>query len=247
MFTAVASADTLSKTLSPVGTLVDECRIHLDAEGLRISAMDPATVGVVELSLDRRAFESYEADGGVVGVDVERLDDVVGMANSDDLVHLELDEETRQLRIRIGGLEYTLALVDPDVVRQEPDLDALELPASAVVEGRQFDQAIRAAEMVSTHVAVGVDEGEEQLYVDAEGDMDTVHYELDDDDLVDLDVAPAHSLFSLDYLADMNRVVPTDTELTLELGEEFPMRLSYEFADGTGEVLYFLAPRIQNR
>ncbi|WP_224332951.1 DNA polymerase sliding clamp [Haloprofundus halobius] len=247
MFEAVVSADTLSETLAPVGTLVDECRIHLDEDGLRISAMDPATVGVVELDLDASAFESYEADGGVVGVDVDRLNDVVGMADAGQLVHLELDEGTRQLRIRIGGLEYTLALVDPDAIRQEPDLDTLDLPATAVVEGRQFGRAITAAEMVSNHVAIGIDESGENLYVDAEGDVDTVRYELTSEDLVDLEVAPAHSLFSLDYLADMNRVVPSDAAVTLELGEEFPMRLSYEFADGSGAVLYFLAPRIQSR
>ncbi|WP_224447896.1 DNA polymerase sliding clamp [Haloprofundus salilacus] len=247
MFTAVASADALSKTLDPVGVLVDECKIRLDEDGLRISAMDPATVGVVELSLEAGAFESYEADGGVVGVDVDRLDDVVEMADTGQLVHLELDAETRQLRIRIGGLEYTLALVDPDAIRQEPDLDSIELPASAVVEGRQFGRAIDAAEMVSNHVAVGVDEVEEQLYVNAEGDVDSVHYELPADDLVDFQPASAHSLFSLDYLTEMNRVVPDDAAVTLELGEEFPMRLGYEFADGEGKALYFLAPRIQSR
>ncbi|WP_224270236.1 DNA polymerase sliding clamp [Haloprofundus salinisoli] len=247
MFEAVVSADTLSKTLDPIGVLVDECKIRLDEDGLRISAMDPATVGVVELHLEASAFESYEADSGVVGVDVERLDGVVGMADADQLVHLELDAETRQLLIRIGGLEYTLALVDPNAVRQEPDLDSMELPASAVVEGRQFGRAIRAAEMVSNHVAVGVDESKEQLYIDAEGDVDTVHYELTSEDLVGLRPGPAHSLFSLDYLADMNRVVPGDAAVTLELGEEFPMRLSYEFAEGNGAMLYFLAPRIQSR
>src|SRR5699024_11388496 len=54
---------------------------------------DPANVGMVDLTLSADAFESYEADGGVIGVDLSRLQDIASMAGNDDLVHLELDEE----------------------------------------------------------------------------------------------------------------------------------------------------------
>src|SRR5699024_9763689 len=146
-----------------------------------------------------------EADGGVIGVNLSRLQDIAGMAGSDDLVHLELDEETRKLHISIDGLEYTLALIDPESVRQEPDIPDLDLPAKIVLEGRDINRAVKAADMVSDHIALGVAEDAEQFYVDAEGDTDDVHFELDTEDLIDLTVGPAHSLFSLDYLKDMNK------------------------------------------
>jgi proliferating cell nuclear antigen len=246
MFNAIVRADTLQATLDSVGVLVDECKIHLDDGGLEIRAVDPANVGMVDLSLDASAFESYEADGGVIGVNLVRLKDIAGMADSDQLVQLELDEQTRKLHISIDGLEYTLALIDPESIREEPDLPDLDLPAQIVIEGRDIDRAVTAADMVSDHIELGVDEDAELFYVDAEGDTDDVHLELGVDDLIDLVVGPASSLFSLDYLQDMNRAIPKDAEVTMELGDEFPVKLHFEIAEGNGSVTYMLAPRIQS-
>jgi proliferating cell nuclear antigen len=246
MFKAIVSADTLRETLDSVSVLVDECKIHLDEDGLSIRAVDPANVGMVDLDLGAAAFESYEADGGIIGVNLSRLEDIAGMADSDQLVQLELDEETRKLHIQIDGLEYTLALIDPDSIRQEPDIPDLDLSANVVIEGADIDRAVRAADMVSDHIALGVDAADELFYVDAEGDTDDVHLELTRDQLIDLDAGGAHSLFSLDYLKDMNKAIPKDAEVELELGDEYPVKIHYDIAEAQGHVTYMLAPRIQS-
>jgi len=246
MFKAIVSASTLRDALDSVSVLVDECKVRLNEDGLSIRAVDPANVGMVDLSLDSAAFESYEADGGVIGVNLARLEDIAGMGNAGDLVHLELDEETRKLHIRIDGLSYTLALIDPDSIRQEPDIPDLDLPARIVVEGNQLDRGITAADMVSDHINLRVDEAEETFHIEAEGDTDDVDFELGTDVLIDLVAGPADSLFSLDYLKDMNRAIPGDAEVTIELGEEFPVKLHYEFSEGKGNVTFMLAPRIQS-
>ncbi|WP_224333192.1 DNA polymerase sliding clamp [Haloprofundus halobius] len=246
MFQAIVSASTLRDALDSVSVLVDECKIRLNEDELAIRAVDPANVGMVDLSLDAAAFESYEADGGVIGVNLSRLEDIAGMANTGDLIHLELDEETRKLHIQIEGLSYTLALIDPDSIRQEPDIPDLDLPATIVVEGTHLDRGIKAADMVSDHIGLRVDEDAETFHIEAEGDTDDVDLELGRDDLIDLSAGPADSLFSLDYLKDMNKAIPSDAEVTVELGEEFPVKLHYEFGEGMGHVTYMLAPRIQS-
>jgi proliferating cell nuclear antigen len=246
MFKAIVSASTLRDALDSVSVLVDECKIRLNEDGLGIRAVDPANVGMVDLTLEAAAFESYEADGGVIGVNLTRLEDIAGMANSGDLVHLELDEETRKLHIRIDGLSYTLALIDPDSIRQEPDIPDLDLSADIVVEGAQLDRGIKAADMVSDHIRLRVDEDTETFFIEAQGDTDDVDLELGREDLIDLAAGPADSLFSLDYLKDMNKAIPGDAEVTVELGEEFPVKLHYELAEGQGHVTYMLAPRIQS-
>ncbi|MHB9287288.1 DNA polymerase sliding clamp [Halobacteriales archaeon Cl-PHB] len=246
MFDAIVSASTLQATLDSVGVLVDECKIHLNEDGLEIKAVDPANVGMVDMRLDETAFESYETDGGVIGVNLVRLMDIAGMASGDQLVHLQLDEETRKLHISIDGLEYTLALIDPESIREEPDLPDLDLPATIVIEGRDIDRAVTAADMVSDHIELGVDDAEEVFYVSAEGDTDDVHLELGTDDLISLVAGEAASLFSLDYLKDMNKAIPSDAEVTIELGEEFPVKMHFDVAEGDGVVTYMLAPRIQS-
>jgi proliferating cell nuclear antigen len=246
MFNAIVSASTLRDALDSVSVLVDECKMRLNEDGLAIRAVDPANVGMVDLSLEAAAFESYEADGGVIGVNLARLEDIAGMGNAGDLVHLELNEETRKLHIRIDGLSYTLALIDPDSIRQEPDIPDLDLPARIVVEGNQLDRGITAADMVSDHINLRVDEGDATFHIEAEGDTDDVDFEMGADNLIDLDAGPASSLFSLDYLKDMDKAIPGDAEVAVELGEEFPVKLHYDFAEGLGNVTFMLAPRIQS-
>lgn len=225
MFKAIVGASTLQDALDSVSVLVDECKIRLNDEELSIRAVDPANVGMVDLTLEAAAFESYEADGGVIGVNLARLEDIAGMANSGDLIHLELNEETRKLHIEIDGLSYTLALIDPDSIRQEPDIPDLDLASEIVVEGAQINRGITAADMVSDHIRLRVDETDEAFFIEAEGDTDDVDLRLAREDLIALTAGPADSLFSLDYLKDMNKAIPSDAEVTIELGEEFPVKL----------------------
>jgi proliferating cell nuclear antigen len=58
MFKAIVDAETLRTALDSVSVLVDECKIHLEEDGFSIRAVDPANVGMVDLTLDREAFES---------------------------------------------------------------------------------------------------------------------------------------------------------------------------------------------
>jgi proliferating cell nuclear antigen len=245
-FSAIIEANRLDQTINTLSVIVDESRIHLNELGIRLAAVDPASVAMDETTVTEDAFESYQADGGVLGVDLDKLSDVVSMADEGDLIQMSLDPKTRKLLITFGGLEYTLALIDPDSIRQETDIPDLDLPARVVIEGSNIDRAVRAADMVSDHIEFIVDADDEVFRVHAEGDTDDVDLELGRDDLIDLEAGTADSLFSLDYLKDLNKAIPKDTEVELLLGEDFPAMLSYGYADGAATVTQMLAPRIQS-
>jgi len=242
----IVNATTLQETLDTIGALVDECKIHLEEDSIRIRAVDPANVGMVDVELDASALESYTGNGGVIGVNLDRLNDIAGMADSDQLINLELDEETRKLHIQIDGLEYTLALIDPNSIRQEPDLPDLDLATEVVIEAGELQRGIKAADMVSDHIQLRADRDREEFYMTAEGDTDDTNLTLTREDLIDLVPGDADSLYSLDYLQDMVKAMPKNVAVTMELGEEFPVKLHFEYADGTGKATYMLAPRIQS-
>jgi proliferating cell nuclear antigen len=246
MFNAIVSQSELESFINNISVLVDECKIHLTKEGLETRAVDPANVGMVDADLGAGAFESYEADEGVLGINLSKFEDVIGFADSGDLIHLTLDEETRKLLIEIDGLEYTLALLDPDSIRGEPDLPDLDLPAEIVLEGRRLDRGIKASDMVSDHLTLAVDEDEEEFLVEAQGDTDDVRVAHGRDDIIDLVAAPARSLYSLDYMKDLNKAIDAGDEVTIELGQEFPVSLHFDIADGNGSCRFMLAPRIQS-
>ena len=237
--------------------LADEMKLHLDDDGLFGIVVDPASVGMVRDSLDREAFEHYSATGGLIGLNISRMLDILGMGNSDDLVELTLDEETRKLHIQVDGLSYTLALIDPDSVRHEPEIpDDLDLDATMTVAFEDLKRGITAADMVSDHVRFRTgtsDDGKLACYIEAEGDTDDVDLELTHENLIAIDAGPTDgdSLFSLDYFKDIVKPIPKGAEVQIELGEEHPIKLHYghsEMGDDrlAGDCTVMLAPRISS-
>ncbi|MFB6284894.1 MAG: DNA polymerase sliding clamp [Halobacteria archaeon] len=246
MFNAEINAGLLQSAVDTVNVLVDECKVRMEEDGLHIKAVDPANVGMVELDVEKESFEKYEADGEVLGINLERFDDIVGMANKGDVVKLRLDEETHKLKIQIEGLRYTLSLIDPSSIHQEPNVPDLDLPGEVVVAGAEVKRGIKAAGMVSDHMAFGVEDG--GFYMSAEGDTDDVRVDLGENDVIAVETGGenAFSLFSLDYLDSMSKAIPRDAQLTLEIGDDYPVKMNFDIVGGDGHVTYLLAPRIEN-
>ena len=246
MFHAEIEAGLLTSAVDTVSVLVDECKVHLDDDALRIKAVDPANVGMVDLEVPEGGFEFYEADGETIGLNLAKFQDIIGMANKGDDVELELDEETHKLHIRMDGLHYTLSLIDPDSIHQEPDVPDLDLPGEVVLAGQEIKRGIKASGMVSDHMAFGIEDG--AFYMAAEGDTDDVRVDIPEEDLIGLEMTDdeARSLYSLDYLDSMAKAIPGDAQLTMDLGVDYPVKMYFDIADGQGSVVYLLAPRIEN-
>lgn len=238
----------LLKTLSIAGQLVEECKIHLLEDGIKIRAVDPANVGMVDLELNKPGFESYSmtSEEAVIGTNLGPVVDTARMASGDNPLQLRLDSETRKLHVEVDNMERTIALIDPDSLRQEPDIPELDLPAELVAEGSDINRGVKAADMVGDHVTFDVDERDRLFTMSAQGDTDDVNLELEEDDLIDMTPGVAKSIFSLDYLKDMMKSIPDAAEVHLDLGEEFPIMMEFDFADANGTATYILAPRIQS-
>lgn len=244
MFKAAVNAEVLRNSVESISTLVDEGKFKTDGSGISLGAVDPANVAMVTFSLSSDAFDSFEADESEIGMDITKLADILGMTSGTESVELELDEETQKMVITFSDLKYAISLLDPSTIRKEPSTPKLDLPASIVLNGAEFRRAIRAAEKISDHIALGV-EGE-TFFMEAEGATDTVRLTLGKDQLLSLKPDDVRSLYSLDYLSDMSKPVSKASEVTIDLGKDYPLKISFAIADGNGSVEYLLAPRIES-
>ena len=245
MFKAVINAEVFKDAIEAVSTIVDEAKFHITADGITARAVDPANVAMVSFDLKAGAFESFNATDGEIGVDLTRLNDILGMTSKDDKIELNLNEETRKLEIRSGGLAYTLSLLDPTSIRKEPKVPNLELPAKVELNGAELKRAVKAAEKVSDHMALGV--VDKTFYIEAEGDLDKVRLDIPESSLISIQsTGNVRSLFSLDYLNDLAKSLGKAEKVHIDLGTDYPVKFTFNIAGGNGAVTYLLAPRIES-
>ena len=224
-FRATIQAAYLKTALSSLRALVDEARIRVTEDGLTVRAVDSANVAMDDLELEAAAFESFEATPGTLGLNLDRLADPVRLASKDDLVQLFLDPESGKLIVVVDGLRYSMACINSRTIRAEPTLPEFDLPAAVTVDRDALQRGAKAADLVADHVRIRM--------------------EADGDDIEILAAREASTLFSLDYCKKLVRTIPAGTPVTLDIGEDFPLILSYELADGDGAITRMLAPRIE--
>ncbi|MCQ1537087.1 DNA polymerase sliding clamp [Methanosarcina sp. KYL-1] len=244
MFKAAINAELLKDSIAALAVIVDEVRFKINPEGISVKAVDPANVAMGIFELGSAAFEEYSADECEIGIDLNKITDLLGIAEKTDTVRMELEEKSQKLLIDVGGLSYTLSILDPSTIRAEPRVPQLELPAKVVMNGADLRRAVKAAEKISDHLLMGV--SGDTFYMEAKGDTDQVRLEMGRDQLIDLKSGDACSLFSLDYLTDIVKPTNKVNEVVLSLGRDFPVLIDFEIANGAGRISYLLAPRIES-
>jgi len=243
MFSAEIDSDKLKEAFETVAVLVDECKLRFSPTELSIRAVDPANVAMVTLDLYQDAFNKYEASEGEIGLDLGRFMDILGMAGREDTVILQLDETAHKLLIYIGGLAYTTSLLDPTTIRREPKIPQFELPVHVILKGSVLVRAIKAAAKVDEYMWMQV--ADDTFTLEAEGDMDNVRIKIEQDELIGLESSDAaRSLFKLEYLQDMGKAIGKSNEVRIDLGKDYPVKMNFKIAGGSGDVTYLLAPRV---
>jgi len=244
-------AGVLDTTLDILGSVnpdtgKGEAKIHISEDGLSTAVVDPANVSMAFIEIAPAAFETLPEGGQItLGTNLERLSDLIGKANASDTVWLGYNTETRKLSISYRNISGSMALIDPESIRQEPDTPDLDLPNRVTLPPGELSDAIDMVELVDTQATISCDSDTETLTVSAHGDTDDVSVELGADELIGNEMhedTEAH--FSLEYL-DALQGAFTGSEVSINLGDSFPMTMGYQYDDGNATVETTLAPRIK--
>ncbi|OYT34767.1 DNA polymerase sliding clamp [Archaeoglobales archaeon ex4484_92] len=243
MIDAIMTGEVLKTVARSIVALVSEARMHFLEKGLHSRAVDPANVAMVIVDVPRDSFEAYNLEEEkTIGVDVDRIFDISKSIKAKDLVELNLPSESL-LKIKFGSVEYSVSLIDPSAIRKEPRIPQLELPAKAVLDAGEFKKAISAADKISDHVVFRSDQS--GFYIEAKGDVDKITFHLSEAELIEFNGGEAKSMFSADYLKEFCKIAGSGDLLTINLGTNYPVRLSFELVGGKVKVEYILAPRIE--
>ena len=244
MFNAKVKSEVLKGIIDVTSPLVNEVKFNVTKDGISLRAVDPAHVAMVDLTVEKDAFDTYEAKDLEMGVDMDKFSGIMRLAGSGDDVNLTYDGKANRLIITIGNLVRKMALIDTAGM-PDPKMPTLDLPGRVVVKASELTRGVRASEAVSDHLALTMNDKSFELF--AEGDTDTVNLNLSKDMVEDLTAkGDLKSLFSIDYFSNMIKPVKGSDPITIHLGNDNPARVEFDIANTKGHVTYLLAPRIES-
>lgn len=250
---------------------VDEARLHVTDDGLRITANEPAMVMMVDYEFHAEGFKRYELDGDefVFGLDLDQLTSAISWARKrgdGDPVSIDIFEEPARMRVSVTRPDQGMKRVtewfgiDPEAIRPEPELPDLDLPNKADPQPRALHEAV---DVIDEDMAWVTRDGQQLVIATTDGSRRLDGEQLVDDDEPDAtdtiyfpDCAwsddgngdGASSLFSMDYLESITAGIKCAKmdHVTLHWGEEFPVRFAFEQSDWGISGQYMLAPRIES-
>jgi len=251
VFEAKIHREYLREALAALLAISDSGRLNISPEAMSVRMTDPANVALINFKLEFEAFEHYDfsppeyaPDYVQVGLDFQKLASVLAIPSA-EFVTISLTSQSNRLALQLDGLSYSLDLFDPSIMRKEPQVPELELPAKVSLFFEDWYKAIRAAEKVGDVVLVRVDES--GLVLEAEGDSDKLTASFPASLLMDFTPAEVASRFALGYLSVLSKAARAAyaSQLWLALGRDMPIEIQFHIAEGKGHVVYWLAPRVE--
>jgi len=244
----VADAKLLRDMITSISILVDEATFKLDPEGMKLRAMDPSRVAMVDFEWPKTAFDEYQCtEPAKMCINITELLKLLKRASKDETLELGLDEKTGRLQVKIAG-KYARSFTMPTLEASEEEVPTPKLTFNvrirATTEG--LSRAIEDAQLVSDHVRVEVDP--EKLVLNASGDLMGAEITLQkgSDTILDLEAKEScKATFSLSYLSEIIKSAAATSDIAIiEFSSDMPIKLDFQQAK-EGKLTFYLAPRIE--
>ncbi len=244
----VTDAKLLRDMATAISILVDEATFKIDLDGLKLRAMDPSRVAMIDFEWPKTVFEEYICNEPTkICINISELLKLLKRAGKDEAVELSLDEKTGRLQVKITG-KYVRNFTMPtlEVSEEEVPTPKITFNVKAKTTTQGLSQAIEDAQLVSDHVRMEADS--DKLVLNASGDLmgATIMLQKGNDALLELEAKEvSKATFSLSYLTEIIKAASATSDIaTLEFSTDMPIRIDFQQAK-EGKLTFFLAPRIE--
>ncbi len=246
MFKAtLTEANLLTDSIATIGELIDEGIFKIAKDGISLVAADRALVAVVDFKISSSAFEKYELDKEIqIGLNVTNLLSIMKRTAADDKLSLNLSESKLEIVLENSSKRrFSVPLLD---LGQEevPPIDQLEFKAVAEIKPEVIQYGIADADIVSDSVIF--EASENKFGMKAEGDISSAQLELEkgNSSLISLKSdKEIQARYPLDYLKKMIKAAKLADSVTLQWGQDYPMKMSFKAGDKV-HLSFVVAPRV---
>jgi proliferating cell nuclear antigen len=243
MFKARIKMEVLREAVEVISTLVSEVKLSVSKDGIEVKAVDPSHVAMLVLKLKPTVFEEFTGEPTEIGIDVEKIKEVLRLSKPGDILELQYDGGKNRLVVSVGKVTRQMSVVDPAGIT-DPKVPNVSPPGVAIVGMEELRQGIRGSESISDHVTLELDP--EGFTMHSEGETDRVDLHIPKSGLKKLEVKEkVRSMYPLDFFSSMVKSITSSDLATLHVGNEYPLKIEFAVAGDRGEGRFLLAPRVE--
>lgn len=228
-----------SDIVTIISELVVEVKIKITAEGMSLTAFDPANVAMVYFKIPADIFSEFVIEKEeILGINLDNLKSVLRRCKFGSSLILEKQGNALKLSIqdRIKR-DFVLALIDTDV--EEKKLPEWDFQSVIKMRSEDFVEAIEDCLVVSdacTFIA------EPNKFIIEAKSLNSARAEFSSDEI---EIHSANSLarYSLEYLNKFVKGAKVSSTAVISFSNNHPLRINFP----TGNVMlsFVLAPRIE--
>ena len=223
-----------------IASIIDEVTIVFDSEGMRLNALDRSHITFITLELAPEVFDSYICDTPEkVTVDCDRFNKILKKCKTNDIIQLTMDEgnfiivfeddATRRFKIRVIDTEYE--------TQTPPNINH---NINITVPSNMVQDALNDMMIFSDKLKLLIDENYLKIISEGEfGDVDIKY--LHGENVLEV----AESLYNIDKLKDIFKASKFSKECQISLGNDMPVKITFELPTHDGKLKYLLAPRLE--
>jgi proliferating cell nuclear antigen len=231
--------------IGAVSDLIEEADMTASAEGLKLQAMDPAHVAMVDFECTKKMFETYECTiGNKFRINLVKLSQLLARANPGDTLDMSYDLDTKKFKFVLKGTStkrFSVGTMEP---KNEKVPSPNVVPtAKVMITSKSFKELLEDSNAVGEHVLLTAEAG--KFMAQAVGDTSKVEVEkLLGVEVMDINVAnPVSAKYNLEMLSKIAGAGASVSDLsTLEFSEAKPIKVSFTVPEG--KLDYYLAPRV---
>jgi len=235
--------------MAAVSTLVDEATFKVDQNGIRLRAMDPSHVAMIDFEMPKNTFQEYVCDQPIdICINMSEMLKLLKSVGSDEVLEIMTDEEGRQLELVLSGV-YIRKFVMPTLEITEEEAPTPKIDFNTVIKmtSSSLKQTMDDALAVSDNVRL--EATADRLIFKAIGDLGsaTVEFNKESEVVLSLEVREeSKATFSLNYLSEIVKAGAAASDVVdIEFSTNMPVKLNFGLPEEQ-RLAYYLAPRIES-
>ena len=223
-----------------VASIIDEVTLIADNDGLRMRALDKDHITFISLDLEYRLFDEYQCDvPEKINIDAGQFDKILKKCKSSDILQLNVDEGN--LIVIFEGdasRKFNLRLIDMEYESQAPPI--IDHPINLTIPSELLRESLNDMSLFNDKIIFTVDQDYLKIRAEGmkgEGEIKFIH---------GCNVQETcQSIFNNDKLKDILKASKFRKTCTLNLGDNIPLKITFELETCDGQLSYLLAPRLE--